>query len=152
MRISDWSSDVCSSDLPGGSGAVTVVRSMYRWKFSTPLMETIDAGLELATQIGNRSVERINVVTYQAALDVCDRSAPQSEYEAKFSLQHTAAAAITDGKVDFASFDPQGRARHAGLAARTTIAAAEPFAGRYPRAWGAKVTATHGDGSELRDR
>ncbi|HEY9539847.1 MAG TPA: TadE/TadG family type IV pilus assembly protein [Kiloniellaceae bacterium] len=27
--------------LPGGSGAVTVVRSMYRWKFSTPLMETV---------------------------------------------------------------------------------------------------------------
>lgn len=27
--------------LPGGSSAVTVVRAMYRWKFSTPLMETV---------------------------------------------------------------------------------------------------------------
>src|SRR3546814_9096342 len=94
MRISDWSSDVCSSDLrnelcdglynvidcskvlfhvqtfpsfetvsmpleldedgeiinttfaPGSSGAVTVVRSMYRWRFVTPIIaEVIPAAL-----------------------------------------------------------------------------------------------------------
>lgn len=123
--------------------------SIKPWPCCRHTHPTIDAGLELAAQIGNRSVERISVVTYQAALDVCDRSAPQSEYEAKFSLQHTAAAAITDGRVDFASFDPQGRSRHADLAGRTAIAADAPFAGRYPQAWGARVTATLGDGSEL---
>src|SRR3546814_3421204 len=28
MRISDWSSDVCSSDLPSGSGKTTVLRML----------------------------------------------------------------------------------------------------------------------------
>jgi len=123
--------------------------SIKPWPCCRHTHPTIDAGLELAGRIGNRSVEQIRVATYQAALDVCDRSAPQSEYEAKFSLQHTAAIAITDGKVDFSSFDASTRLRMAALAAKTTIAAVAPFAGRYPRAWGARVTATLDDGSEV---
>lgn len=123
--------------------------SIKPWPCCRHTHPTIDAGLEIAGQIGNRSVERISVQTYQAALDVCDRIAPQSEYEAKFSLQHTAAAAISDGRVDFASFDPAARERLAPLAAKTVIAAAEPFKGRYPLAWGAKVSALLDDGSEL---
>lgn len=121
--------------------------SIKPWPCCRHTHPTIDAGIEIAAQVGNRSVERIDVQTYQAALDVCDRVSPQSEYEAKFSLQHTAAAAIHDGKVDFASFDPAARARLADTVARVRIAAAEPYRGRYPDAWGAKVTAYLGDGA-----
>src|SRR3546814_4364016 len=32
MRISDWSSDVCSSDLTGKDGALTVRRDRFDWR------------------------------------------------------------------------------------------------------------------------
>ena len=123
--------------------------SIKPWPCCRHTHPTIDAGIEIAAQVGNRSVERIEVQTYQAALDVCDRVSPQSEYEAKFSLQHTAAAAIRDGKVDFASFDAAARQRLASDAARVSIAATEPYRSRYPEAWGAKVTAYLGDGATV---
>ena len=123
--------------------------SIKPWPCCRHTHPTIDAGIEIARQVGNRSIERVDVQTYQAALDVCDRVSPQSEYEAKFSLQHTAAAAIRDGKVDFTSFDPAARQRLAGDAARVSIAAAEPYRSRYPDAWGAKVTAYLGDGATV---
>ncbi len=126
-----------------------VQTSIKPWPSCRHTHPTIDAGLEIAAQVGNRSVERIEVQTYPAALDVCDRIAPQSEYEAKFSLQHTAAAAIHDGKVDFASFDAPARARLSEAASRVVIAAEEPYRSSYPRAWGARVTARLGDGSSI---
>lgn len=123
--------------------------SIKPWPSCRHTHPTIDAGLSLAARVGNRKVERIRVATYQAALDVCDRIAPRSEYEAKFSLQHTAAAAVTDGRIDFSSFDPHARSRLAETSARVEIAAAAPFADRYPRAWGAQVTVMLDDGTEL---
>lgn len=123
--------------------------SIKPWPSCRHTHPTIDAGLEISRRVGNRRVEAIHVATYGAALDVCDRRAPQSEYEAKFSLQHTAAAAIADGHVDFSSFDEPARGRLAPLAAMVTIEAAAPFVDRYPQAWGARVTARLGDGESL---
>lgn len=123
--------------------------SIKPWPSCRHTHPTIDAGLSLAPRIGNRKIERIRVATYQAALDVCDRVAPRSEYEAKFSLQHTAAAAVTDGHIDFSSFDAAARERLAATAARVEIAATAPYVLRYPTAWGAEVAVHLDDGSEL---
>lgn len=123
--------------------------SIKPWPSCRHTHPAIDAGLSLSAKIGNRKIERIRVATYQAALDVCDRVAPRSEYEAKFSLQHTAAAALTDGRIDFASFDPAARERLADTAARVEIAATAPYVQRYPTAWGAEVAVHLEDGSEL---
>jgi len=123
--------------------------SIKPWPCCRHTHPTIDAGLELAGRIGNRTIERIHVATYRAALDVCDRSRPDSEYAAKFSLQHTAAAALQDGQVNFGSFDPAARQRLAPLAATVSLESAAPFADSYPRAWGAKVSAWLDDGTEL---
>lgn len=123
--------------------------SIKPWPSCRHTHPTIDAGLSLAPRIGNRRIEGIRVATYQAALDVCDRVAPRSEYEAKFSLQHTAAAAVLDGRIDFASFDAPARQRLAETAVRVEIAAAPPFMQRYPAAWGAHISVKLDDGSEL---
>lgn len=123
--------------------------SIKPWPSCRHTHPVIDAGLALAPRIGNRRIERVKVATYQAALDVCDRVAPRSEYEAKFSLQHTAAASLTDGHIDFASFDPPARARHAATAALVDIETASPFAQRYPKAWGAHISVKLDDGTEL---
>jgi 2-methylcitrate dehydratase PrpD len=79
------------------------------------------------------------VDTYQAALALCDNAAPTSEYEAKFSLQHCAAAALTDGAVTLRSFDGAARGRLAALAARTTAVADAALDAAYPDRWGGRV-------------
>jgi 2-methylcitrate dehydratase PrpD len=87
----------------------------------------------LRPQIVAGTIEQIEVETYPAALEVCDRPLPQSDYEAKFSLQHCVAAALTRENVDFAAFaEPRGL-ELADLRGRVTLRVAEPYASAYPR-------------------
>jgi 2-methylcitrate dehydratase PrpD len=86
------------------------------------------------------------VETYQAALDLCDRPTPTTDYEAKFSLQHCAAAALTRPQVDFAAFGPEARTALAPLRDKVRCRAAEPYTSAYPTAWGCTVTVTLNDG------
>ena len=82
----------------------------------------------------------MQVDTYQAALDVCDRPHPESDYEARFSLYHTVAAALENGHVDFASFDAAARSRLANLRDRITVTAGETWLSAYPATSGARVS------------
>ena len=89
----------------------------------------------------------MQVDTYHAALDVCNRPTPDSEYEAKFSLYHTVAAALEYGKVDFNSFDSKARTDLADMRTRVTVNAAEPWNSNYPVSWGARVSVSTASGS-----
>lgn len=98
---------------------------------------------------GDQAIRTVDVATYQAALDVCNRPVATSDYEAKFSLQHSVAAALLYPKVDFDAFGAAARSRCADLALRVGVRADEPYRSAYPRAWGARVRLTLTDGSEL---
>ena len=121
--------------------------SIKPWPCCRHTHPVVDAALELHDKLGGNAIESIAIETYQAALDVCDRPQPDNEYAAKFSLQHTVAAALTDGQIRFDSFDDKARASLATLRGRVTISAGEPFASAYPDAWGARVSLTLTDGS-----
>jgi 2-methylcitrate dehydratase PrpD len=123
--------------------------SIKPWPCCRHTHPAIDAALELAGQIGGRAIAQVAVETYQAALDVCDRADPQTEYQAKFSLQHCVAAALSEGRIDFASFDGAGRARQAALRPHVALALAEPYRSAYPTHWGTGVTVTLADGTPL---
>lgn len=126
--------------------------SIKPWPSCRHTHPAIDAAEELRVQLGTRGEDEIlevDVETYQAALDVCNRPISKSEYEAKFSLQHTVAAALLNDKVDFAAFNEEGRARAAALALRVTPSVEEPYRSAYPISWGAKVCVILKDGSEL---
>jgi 2-methylcitrate dehydratase PrpD len=123
--------------------------SIKPWPSCRHTHPAIDAALELSPRLDGAVVERVEVATYGAAIDVCDRPVPTSPYEAKFSLQHCVAAALGDGRVDFASFEAPARDRHGALRARVAIAAAEPYAGAYPQAWGSAVTVRLADGTAI---
>lgn len=123
--------------------------SIKPWPSCRHTHPTVDAALEVHAALGNRAVADVRITTYRAAVDVCDRPDPQSEYEAKFSLYHCAAVALADGDVDFGSFDPDARERLAGLRAKVSVEVGEPFASNYPAAWGARVAATTVNGEEV---
>ena len=101
---------------------------------------------------GEADIHSVEVGTYQAALDVCNRPVANSEYEAKFSLQHTVAAALLFPRVDFAAFSEESRAKAASLALRVLPMTEEPYRSAYPKNWGARVRVILNDGSELEAR
>lgn len=136
---------------PAGPWALTQT-SIKPWPSCRHTHPAIDAALELHDRIAGRAIEDVAVEAYPAALDVCDRPAPETPYEAKFSLHHCVAAAIKDGGVDFASFEAEARARLAPLRARVKIATTPDFTAAYPAAWGSAVTVTLEGGETLTAR
>ena len=123
--------------------------SIKPWPSCRHTHPTIDAALALHGSLAGASVASIEVETYRAAIDVCDRPDPQTEYNAKFSLQHCVAAALTDGVVRFPAFDGDSRQRLAGVREKVSVKAGEPFISAYPDAWGARVIVRTADGRKL---
>ena len=113
--------------------------SIKPWPSCRHTHPIVDCALELHGLLAGEPVESVEIRTYQAALDVCDNPAPQSEYEAKFSLYHCAAIALLDGAVGLESFDDAARARTADLCQRTRVEVVDPYRANYPDAWGAEV-------------
>ncbi|MDP1628040.1 MmgE/PrpD family protein [Parvibaculum sp.] len=137
---------------PGAPWQLTLT-SIKPWPSCRHTHPSIDAGEELrarllADGIAPERIAQVDVSTYQAALDVCDRSVVLSDYEAKFSLQHAVAASLLYPRVDFEAFGPAARAYCAALAARIRVNAADPWASAYPTAWGGRVSLRLDNGTE----
>lgn len=143
-----WFAATCPDADPGAvtrdpDGPWQLLRTSIKpWPSCRHTHPAIDAAHELRHRIVAGTVERIEVETYPAALEVCDRPMPQSDYEAKFSLQHCVAAALARENVDFNAFTAPARADLADLRERTSMRVAEPYASAYPQAWGSAVTVT----------
>ncbi|KAB2934438.1 MAG: MmgE/PrpD family protein [Candidatus Contendobacter sp.] len=150
-----WFAATCPDPDPG---AVTrdpdgpwqlLLTSVKPWPSCRHTHPAIDAAQELRRRVVAGTVEQVEVETYPAALDVCDRPSPQSDYEAKFSLQHCVAAALNRETVDFAAFAEPARRELAALRKQVTARVAEPYASAYPKAWGSAVTVTVRGGERL---
>ncbi|MHA1598960.1 MAG: MmgE/PrpD family protein [Alphaproteobacteria bacterium] len=113
--------------------------SIKPWPSCRHTHPAVDAALELSGGLNVDDIESVTVGTYQTALDVCDRAGPGSVYEAKFSLQHCVAAALSDGKLDFDSFEDAGRDAVAPLRARVELFSEDIYNDAYPEDWGATV-------------
>ncbi|MFN4020779.1 MAG: MmgE/PrpD family protein [Erythrobacter sp.] len=97
----------------------------------------IDAALELRAR--GRLCPPFHVETYADALTFCDRPGPQTELEAKFSLQH-AVAVVADGRrAEPEDFTPAAIAALASLRAQVTVAEDAAFTARYPAHFGARL-------------
>jgi 2-methylcitrate dehydratase PrpD len=123
--------------------------SFKPWPACRHAHPTIDAALALHG-IPPDAIAAVSVETYPDAITFCDRPAPASEHEAKFSLQHCAALVLMRGAPGLADFGPPAVAATAPLRARTTVAAADPWASAYPARYGAAVTVTLSDGATRR--
>ena len=129
--------------------------SIKPWPSCRHTHPAIDCALELYDQLDGSKIESIEVDTYQAALDVCDRPEPENEYQAKFSLYHCVAIALLNGEVKLDSFNEQARNQTADLRQATHVRVVDPFACRYPQSWGSavRVTTSNGEifGAERKD-
>ena len=123
--------------------------SIKPWPSCRHTHPVIDAALELSTKVAADQIDRIEAVTYDAAVDVCDRPAPNSPYEAKFSLQHCIAASLLRGEIGFAAFEADARDQARPLAGKTSVRGGDPYRTAYPVAWGGEVTVSLADGSQI---
>lgn len=120
--------------------------SIKPWPSCRHTHPAMDAARELRRLVNLDAIVRIEVQTYQAALDVCDRPDPRTDYEAKFSLQHCVVAALAREPLDFSVFDERARTALAECRSRVALHLAEPYASAYPVAWGSAVTVISKDG------
>jgi 2-methylcitrate dehydratase PrpD len=116
--------------------------SIKPWPSCRHTHPIIDCALEIHEMLEGEPVDSVEIRTYQAALDVCDNPEPDSEYQAKFSLYHTAAIALLDGEVGLDSFTADARKRGEKLRRATRVCIVDPYASSYPDSWGAEVTAS----------
>ncbi|WP_099864101.1 MmgE/PrpD family protein [Pararhizobium haloflavum] len=123
--------------------------SIKPWPCCRHTHPTIDAAIALHGRLSGAAIASIEVATYQAALDVCDRPQPTEPYGAKFSLQHCVAEALTSGRVTPSSFDADQRDALSDLRGRTALSVDGDVNAAYPAAWGAKVTVVTGSGERL---
>jgi 2-methylcitrate dehydratase PrpD len=124
--------------------------SIKPWPSCRHTHPVIDCALEIHQLLDGNRVSKIDIKTYQAALDVCDCPAPESEYQAKFSLYHTAAIAVLDGAVGLDSFDANARQRSERLRGETSVTVVDPYASSYPVSWGAEVTVVTESGASFK--
>ena len=139
-----------------GSDALRITRNTLKPHASCRHTHApIDAALELRAAHGvpdPADVEALDIATYAAALDLCDRPEPGSEAEAKFSLQYCVATALVHGDAGLEAFagprraDPGTRAQMARIHPRV-----DPHRdGLYPVTWSAELTLQQRDGSVQR--
>ena len=69
----------------------------------------LDAVLELKRKHGfaHQDVRKMRIATYKGGLDIVDNMNPEGDYQAKFSLQYTAAHALIYGSVRLNAFGPE---------------------------------------------
>ena len=123
--------------------------SIKPWPSCRHTHPVIDAALELHGSLQGADIDRVEIEIYQAALDVCDRRHPDSEYSAKFSLHHCVSAALIDGKVGFDSFTAEKRDQLQDCWRKVSCTVSQPFDADYPGHWGGRVTVTSVDGRRL---
>lgn len=123
--------------------------SIKPWPCCRHTHPAIDAALSLHRELAGAAIKAVSVGTYRAALDVCDRPKPDDAYSAKFSLQHTVAIALAEGRVVQASFDADARQRMAAGRAKVAVGLSPAIDAAYPKAWGTDVTVDTADGRRL---
>ncbi|MEQ8403706.1 MAG: MmgE/PrpD family protein [Oceanicaulis sp.] len=127
--------------LAGGRAGWLIEDVSFKpWPACRHAHAAIDAALAArASGVTPDAVETARVTTYADALTFCDRPKPDSVIEAKFSLQHSVAAALIFGEPELSHFEPGCYEREdvRALAARIEVREGEPYAGRYPARYGA---------------
>lgn len=114
----------------------------------------IDAALALRERAAGRQIHKVDINTYQVALDITDNSTPRTPYDAKFSIQYAVAAALLDGRASLEQFSTERMDEDdiTRLVAGTDVHANPDFTGGYPAAWSSRVRITLADGTELEER
>ncbi len=108
--------------------------SFKPWPACRHTHPAIAAALALRGKLADGSPLRIELRTYDAAIDFCDNPHPASDHEARFSLQHAVAAALLRGAPALADSGAAARQDAAiqALRARVRVQACPEASAAFP--------------------
>lgn len=109
----------------------------------------ISAALDLASRAASAPPGHIDIHTYRAALDFCDAPCPTTPDQARFSLQHCVAVALSKGRPEIADFDIEALSRPdiEALRAKVRLHVDPALDAAFPQGYGARVSVTWADGT-----
>jgi len=147
----DFNERICSADL----GAVFhSERNSIKYHASCGHTHSAIDAVILAT--GGRTlppadVEAVDLMIYQAAIDLLGNIEPKTPYLAKFNLPFCIATALRYGHVRLSDFTPERLVDKdlIQLMKKVTVAGDPDLTAAYPRTWPARVTITLSDGRRL---
>ncbi|WP_317928540.1 MmgE/PrpD family protein [Halioxenophilus sp. WMMB6] len=122
--------------------------SFKPWPACRHTHPSIDAALAFSGSVD--AISELTVATYRDAMLFCDKPAPESELQAKFSLQHCVAITLLRGAPGLTDFDAAARADTtvAELRSRITVTEDESLTAAFPNAYRATLTIKLHDGSQ----
>jgi len=125
--------------------------SIKPWPACRHAHAAIDAALTLRPSLRLDQVTAIEVVSYAAAVDFCDKPDPKTVVEAKFSFQHAVAVTLLDGPPSLEAFEPAMITDPRVIDVRKLIkvSAGEPYVSAYPARYGAEINVSLNNGGTL---
>lgn len=125
--------------------------SFKPWPACRHVHATIDATLQLASSRPASEIRAIEVSSYGDALVFCNRPAPETTLQAKFSLHHAVAVCLLHGAPQLQHFTPDYFNDAEVQALRQKVQAVEDaaIAARYPQHFGARVSVEYTDGQRI---
>ncbi len=163
-RILEGPQGLFATSCPDGAPHAVLDKAEVPWQiYSTALREwpacghthpAIRALREARKQIVEleldpRSFSRIDIETYQAAIDLCDRPVVSNMCTAMFSLQYAAIAAMMFDEVTIESFEETAHVLIIGACQRVRVSPSLDISMRYPDEWRARVTVHHSSGQKF---
>ncbi len=115
--------------------------SFKPWPACRHAHPVIEALLALREEAEIGAIEAIEITTYGQAIAFCDKPAPETPHDARFSLQYCAAVTLLRGAPTLADFDPAmlGDTDVAALSARVRLVEDKAMTAAFPDAYGATV-------------
>jgi 2-methylcitrate dehydratase PrpD len=119
---------------------------------ANPGCSRLSGGFPQAVETPHPTLPRhILIETYGPGYQIVKELAPQTPYQAKFSIAYCVAVALLDGRAGLEQFTAE-RLRDpaiADLLKRTRVVVADDLTAKYPAAWPTRVTLTLSNGETL---
>ena len=122
--------------------------SFKPWPACRHAHPVIEAALALKDLCPVPKISSITINTYAAAIDFCDNPAPQTDHEARFSLQHCVAVSLLRGDPKIADFDQPSRADSSvqSLMEKCLVAEDKALTEQFPNMMGGHIEIRLDDG------
>ncbi len=133
---------------PGASDWKIEEVSFKPWSACRHAHPVIEAALALKDRCPVHEISSIAINTYAAAIDFCDNPTPQTDHEARFSLQHCVAVSLLRGDPQVSDFDQSSRsdASVRSLIERCTVVEDQALTEQFPDMMGGHIEICLDDG------